>query len=328
MVSLPETITAGSLPSVLRALEEIRGAEGNIVQCDASRVRFVDQLGLCLLSFAMRECAQWKQELSLNGLPAQIQSYMARMNVYANAGVVQPGQFRRHNQAGNLQEVTSITDQSEIDVTTRNLAHAVVGTLPEFQPDSEPDAMTGRRAGDTAYECISYVISELLNNSVTHAKRGGNQRCRAWVAAQHYASRGKVGISVIDDGCGILRSLQDARPRLAKAGHSEAIEMALKPEVSCNRDLGLRGLDTANQGLGLTIIQGIVRRGGGRLFLGSGDALYISNANGAWFKKIPHWKGTLFYAEIPRATLESLTVTGQLGEYRSADDIDVDIDFV
>jgi hypothetical protein len=123
---------------------------------------------------------------------------------------------------------------------------------------------------------------------VTHAKRHGHLRADVWVAAQFYEKNNEVKLSVVDNGCGILRTLLN-HPELRDKTHMAAIRTALRPKVSCNRESPY-DLGHGNQGVGLTTTMKIANAAKGRLMIASGTAHvetsemrgYVIPSDGCW----------------------------------------------
>ena len=129
---------------------------------------------------------------------------------------------------------------------------------------------------DQYYRPLRYALSELIENALTHARRQGAFDSSVWVAAQYYKDAqtgGRVQVAVVDNGCGFLATLQH-HPELPEKTHGAAIRTALKPKVSCNRDIGPFG-ESVNEGVGLTTAVRISKATGGDVHIVSGDALFF-----------------------------------------------------
>ena len=78
-----------------------------------------------------------------------------------------------------------------------------------------------------------------------------------------------------------LTNVQASSLCLAWYGHGAAIQTALKPKVSCNRDMGPFG-ESVNEGVGLTTTVKISRATGGEVHIISGDALLVVGGVTTW----------------------------------------------
>ncbi len=153
---------------------------------------------------------------------------------------------------------------------------------------------------------IQYVLSELLNNALTHAQRHGfTGKARVWTAAQYYPSSDKVRLAVADTGCGLLATLK-GHPQLESDTHFAAISAALQPRVSCNRNLGVRE-DTVNEGVGLTTVHRIVDRSAGDMLVLTGNA-YQRQRRGGLLLCNAEWRGVAIAVEMRRESLRGLRI--------------------
>lgn len=261
------------------------------------------------------------------GLNPQVETYLQRMNVYSAAGIEQCERFRRHDQRQALCEVHRLTGHDDADACAEQLARAVVGQIPDIDGDLPPDEMTGAAPGDLAVNVISYVLSEVLLNSLTHGRRNGHAHASAYTAAQYFPTRGLASLAVVDDGCGLLSTLGQ-HPRLEERDHAGAIRAALLPRVSCNPDVALGLENTANQGLGLTIIRDLVEAGTGMFCLASGDRALLLRSRFTIMRQIPHWDGTLLMAEFPRRHIDQLRIDQVLARYVEQGGMDLDLNFL
>lgn len=174
-------------------------------------------------------------------------------------------------------ELMCVSHAHEVDQAAESLATAIAGTLTPHSPDAPIDMATGRNEFDNYRHPLSYVLRELLLNSLTHARKEGRQDAAVWVAAQYFKPKSQVQLAVVDNGCGVLSTLRNS-PELDVQSHIAAIRAAFQPFVSCNPDIGLPG-GTANQGVGLTTTARVASAARGGILLASGDAAAASVNN-------------------------------------------------
>ncbi|MBL3589161.1 MAG: sensor histidine kinase [gamma proteobacterium endosymbiont of Lamellibrachia anaximandri] len=177
----------------------------------------------------------------------------------------------------------------------------MVGRFPGIDPDEPPDEMSGYTVFDRLVEPIQYSLCELLENALTHARRGSHGSAFVWVAGQYYRSSKIVRLGVTDNGCGFLASLK-GHPELRRKRHLDAILTALKPRVSCNRDLGIHD-DSVNQGVGLTTVMRIAKHTGGRAVILSGNALHDTDGRSGSTPAGSIWQGVAVALEFRRDQL-------------------------
>jgi anti-sigma regulatory factor (Ser/Thr protein kinase)/ABC-type transporter Mla MlaB component len=279
-VVLPKTVGVGHLASLIRAVSQIAAGAGD-VELDCSQVNFVDPLGMTLLA-AMLEPLSAQRRVSMVWLKTDIAGYLERMDFFngiAVEGVNIPQNRSRHDQRSKLLEITRVVDHHKSEEIADQLANAVVtqilGRSPKPVNFNEPDIEY-----DQHYRPLRYALSELLENALTHARREGRFDSSVWVAAQYYQQDGgRIQVAVVDNGCGFLATLKN-HAELRTKSHAEAIRTALKPKVSCNRDMGPFG-QSVNEGVGLTTTARIAKKTGGSVHIVSGDAFFADEgANG------------------------------------------------
>lgn len=273
-VSLPKTVGTNHLASLIEALSQIGTGAGD-VELNCAEVNFVDPLGMTVLA-AVLEPLDKQRRVSMPWLKNSTAGYLERMDFFNGINVDDvniPQNRTRHDQRGNLLEITRVTDASKSEAVADQLATAIVGKIIGRGPKpfnfNAPDTEY-----DQYYRPLRYALSELLENALTHAKREGAFNASVWVAAQYYKDQGgRIQVAVVDNGCGFLATLQNHVELRAKT-HADAIRTALQPKVSCNRDMGLFG-QSVNEGVGLTTTVRIAKETGGVVHIVSGDALYI-----------------------------------------------------
>ncbi len=267
------------IATLISALSQVRSAQGN-VELDCSKVRFIDPFGMTALSAAITEVEAQKRRVALTWLDPNTVSYLERMNFFDDKdidAVDVPVNRQRNDLRSKLLEITHIVDTGTSEAVADQLAAAIVfmiiGRGEQLKNDQAIDSEY-----DQLYRPLRYALSELIENSLTHARREGARNASVWVAAQYYKDAqvgGRVEIAVVDNGCGFLATLKN-HAELPERTHGAAIKTALKPKVSCNRDIGPFG-GSVNQGVGLTTTVRISKETGGTVHIVSGDALFVEN---------------------------------------------------
>jgi len=272
-VALPKTVGVSHLASLIRAVSQIGTGPGD-VEIDCAQVNFVDPLGMTVLA-AVLEPLSGQRRVSMVWLRTEIAGYLERMDFFngiAVEGVNIPQNRSRHDQRSKLLEITRVVDHHKSEEIADQLANAVVGQIlgrsPKPMNFNEPDIEY-----DQHYRPLRYALSELLENALTHARREGRFDSSVWVAAQYYQQDGgRIQVAVVDNGCGFLATLKN-HAELHTKSHAEAIRTALRPKVSCNRDMWPLG-ESVNEGVGLTTTVRIAKETGGSVHIVSGDALF------------------------------------------------------
>lgn len=290
---------------------EISADTGDDIVCDASGLQFVDPVGLCLLAATCHQLANAGKKLRLENLSPAIVDYLARMDLFKACGIEYQENFTRYDRRTDLVEICVADKAAEGEQLAGKIVTALVGATPDYDPHAKPDEMTGYLPHDYLHLPLHYIFSELLENALTHAKRAGYKDARVWVAAQYYPGKDRIRLAVLDNGCGLLRSLE-RHPSLPEKSHAAAIQIAFEPRVTCNPDLEFRPNETANQGIGLTVVREIVGQGRGVLRLVSGDALLEQKGRlGSRAHPIGSWQGVVLALEFKRELLRQVNV-GQI----------------
>lgn len=281
---------------------------------DAGQLRFADPFGIALLGATFHMLRQRGRSVSVHGLSSEIAGYLQRMDVFAGVelvGCAPPA--RRNDRRDALVELTLLDGQRSAEDTAYRLAQAVVGRIPGVSSDEPPDEMSGYTAFDRLVEPIQYALNELLENAMTHARRQGFADACVWVASQYYARSGLIRLGVVDNGCGFLATLR-SHPELRRESHHDAILMALRPRISCNRDLRA-GMESVNQGVGLTTTCRIAEHAGGRLVIVSGDAIHDTSGRSGTLSGHAFWQGVAIALECRRDRLPEIRFRELLPPY-------------
>lgn len=207
--------------------------------------------------------------------------YIARMDFFTNdLRWEMPGEqfdFVRRESAGRFMPIHNLRALHETD-------RASVETVQCFK-------LADRRMANT----LQYALSELSDNALQHA----GCPTGAFVASQRYTKSGEVHFTIVDTGR-TIRGHLNLNPKYANIATDEAaIETALRPFVTGTRvpRPGEGHLEYDNQGLGLTVVDALAKRSGGRLYVWSGRALYRSYAG---VETMPvAWPGTVVFVTLP-----------------------------
>lgn len=290
-VRIPRFLGTQNAAALFLLCSRLRDADDDVT-LDAAALEFVDPLGLAVLGATLEGL---QVRLTLDGLQPDVASYLNRMDLFSRCtvGGLSPARaVSRLDQSNSLVELTCVDERREVDNAAHRLARAIVGRFPDADPDEPRDEMTCVNRFDRYIDPLQYALSELLENALSHARLHGRGQAKVWVAAQYYRQRGTVRLAVVDNGCGFLETLRTHR-ELASVSHQSAIIAALKPRVSCNREVGLRLLqgESVNQGVGLTTTFRIAEAAGGGLTIVSGDGCHDTQGCSAVLPQPAYWPG-------------------------------------
>ena len=174
------------------------------------------------------------------------------------------------------------------------------------------------------------MFNELLENSLTHGRKHGYDSSKVWVACQYYRDNDLIRIGIVDTGCGFLQSLQNhsQQPQTDK----DATRLALQPYISCNRDVGVSD-DSVNEGIGLTVVQRMVKDIGGTMVLLSGRSM-IRLKHVEQLSELPvtsAWQGVGIAIEVKRSEFNERLVRDVIGTLRNETSLpkdDIDLHFI
>lgn len=309
---LPETLSYQSLDNLLVTMRVTDMTMDAEIDLDCSKLGWVDPAGLCLFKHWVESLNHRNVRLVLLDLPLKMEAYMQRMDVFQSAPNLifedRTSGYGRNDHSNHLVEVRDVTDPRHADDTASRIACTIVAHLP-LSTAPDPEGMRASEA-ERADRTVSYVFSELLGNALSHGRRRGFDHAHAKVAAQYVPGKKRLQIAIFDDGCSLLGSLRGHSTLQGIETDANAIQAALRPRVSCNRDLDY-GLDSTNQGIGLTVSTRLALESGGQFTIYSGGAAYNETARGhTEMRETAGWQGTGVFLEFATERLASVDVTG------------------
>lgn len=307
MIFLPKYVSSNSAFNAMTFCQKILNTTEGSIDIDAQNLKFIDPFGIALLGACFYEIKARGQNIRVYRIINSLSSYLQRMDLFKEIELIecQPENGNRQNRGDALVELTMLSQHNEVGNASHRLAKAIIGSNGDIDPNEPEDEMSGFNAFDRLVEPLQYALNELLENSLTHARRNGNGDASVWIASQYYPSNGSIRLGVVDNGCGFLESLRNHQS-LQNKRHLNAILLALQPRISCNRDLGLRS-DTINQGVGLTTSCRIVEHAGGSLVLISGNSMHsTSGLSSESADESCYWKGVGIAIECERARLSDV----------------------
>jgi anti-anti-sigma regulatory factor len=301
-IILPSYMTARSASNAVAACNTILSRKG-VVFIDAGQLQFIDPFGIALLGATFHEIHERGEHIQVSGLSQNVAGYLNRMDMFNDVELINchAPNVNRHDRANDLVELTRLDNRRQVDEASHRLARALVGRMPGVNENEQPDEMTGYTYADRLAEPIQYALSELLENSMSHARKHGFQQANVWVACQYYPSNDWIRMGIVDNGCGFLATLRN-HPSLHHPRNLDALLIALQPRVSCNRDLRAN-MDSINQGVGLTTTSRIAASAGGGLTIVSGEAFHSTRGQSGEMADGVYWQGVAIAMECKRDRL-------------------------
>ncbi|MCP5535105.1 MAG: ATP-binding protein [Akkermansiaceae bacterium] len=232
----------------------LNAAEGrDEVRVDFQEVRFYHPASIVVLLARLRQWGKDGKQLygcHFNKCPAR--DYLKRMDFFDQLGLQLDEPFQRHNAAGRFVSIRKITSGHGIDRIAREVASCMA------------------RESTDVLECLSYAIGEIITNVAQHSQGEG------FLCAQRYPATGVVRVAVADNGIGLRRSF-DGTP-LEQELHSplDALQKAMEPKVSAALLRPPTGpyAQPVNRGVGLSMVDELVRQTYGRMQVITEDAVY------------------------------------------------------
>nr|WP_288356726.1 ATP-binding protein [uncultured Pseudomonas sp.] len=307
----PKALSVSDPRAVLTFCSGLLSAPEDAVT-DASDLTFIDPFGLAML----RATLESRELTNVRFMPENIRAYLARMEFFAGLEVegidTRPDREPQTNPEHCVELVRISAGNSE-EIASR-LIHVMTGIGPLDTIDASLDA--DRRP-------IEYALKELLENSLSHAKKDGNGSASVWVACQHFATNDHVRIAIVDNGCGFLATLHN-HAALQERSHLGAIKAALMERVSCNRGphVGYE-TDSQNQGVGLTTTARIAEATAGMFVVASGDAWVVTTSNVEEVMTGCSWKGVAIAFTCLRSELHRINISELLPKTEAVADADI-----
>ena len=272
MIRLPRLMLGANLPQLVSIAAELEDDEARIVDVDATELITAEPVALCLLAAALERLDRRGQRAIVRNVSPRVKDSLERMDVLApwlreaehgDRGPPQaPVQARRVSSGRNANAIANA------------LARGIASFVPEEDlaaiVEDDPDLRRYR----AVEQPIGYVMTELLDNALNHSRAGGFGHSAAWIAAQYYPAGDLMRVCVLDDGCGILRTLRD-HPKVVPKTDVVAVETAFEPFLSCKRDVRVFR-DSTHQGIGLTVCRDLCLLAGGSIQAVSGRA-WVTN---------------------------------------------------
>jgi anti-sigma regulatory factor (Ser/Thr protein kinase) len=126
------------------------------------------------------------------------------------------------------------------------------------------------RGNKILYECVNFCVIELLRNIVEHS--GSSY---IWYCAQYWKSDNSVEISIMDEGIGIQKSLEQ------EIGNDEKdiLRFSLIPGCSSKPTTHLIGDNADNSGFGLYMISELGKENGDFILTSNEESLLLTETN-------------------------------------------------
>ena len=285
-IRLPSRLQDRNLP---RFVEELgAGNAGDQVEVDFGALKFAEPG--CLVALLAK--TQWwlrKKQTPVvfsNAAACGAFTYLQRQDFFAHCGVELEEKFLRHDAAGRFLEIREIGEGASAAQIATGLATCIAPDLA--------DEWDAERTG--LFDYVEYALSEVALNVEQHSLS------RGFAMAQAYENSDEVHLGIADFGIGIKDSFcRYGSPHVtAEMSDLEAIRKAIAPKVSSKTHLATAWGESANAGVGLTLLTALASRVGGQITIISGTGAVLLGRE-VVLPEERAYAGTIFAMSFPRA---------------------------
>ena len=263
------------MPSALDFVAQIgRLPDSPQYEIDFSRVRLVEPFPMLLIASELRKLNQRKPEPEIECTGFKHMTYAAHMGFFQCFGLAygnEPGQAR-----GSL-DYLPITIFETKEVEREALIKGVeVGSYIEATSQRLSGVLSGGEEGPL-FDTLTYSIREIMRNAVEHSDAD-----RFGICAQHWPSKKRVEVAILDRGQG-LRETLSKNPHIDASDDKKAINFALMPAISGKAFKGSklqRRGNWTNSGFGLYMTNRICRNGGNFFIASGASAMLLTKSTG------------------------------------------------
>ena len=213
---------------------------------DFSNVSFITPAGLAAVSALMRlsqNALTDQKRWFMQSKNANVSAYLERMDFFKGFGLRGPS-IKRQPRQDVLLEMTHLTSVEQVEQVTEQVLRIIQAQVA---------------CGSGIISGIRTAASEVLDNVFRHSGETGGIIC-----AQTYPRVGRVEVSVVDTGRGILKSLMENPVYAGSTSHIDAINEAVKRNTTSKPG--------AHTGIGLWLARQYLRANSGQLWIHSGSA--------------------------------------------------------
>ncbi len=251
-IVLPKYVFESNLGELLARLGEAR--RHSEVCFDFERVVYYIPAAIVSVVSTVNELHGQRVECSfVNCENCEAFRYLQRIDLFTQVGLNLPEDFRRRSGSSDFIPVERIDPASKIAELSALLGECV-------------DPGNG-----AAKQMIEWASGECILNCRQHSRAIG------YVSAQYAAKRDFARIGVADCGRGILESFRSNGSRFYREGmnDTEAIALAIRPNVSSTADLPHMYGISPNRGVGLSMLRDLVRQTLGYMLVISGTGWWM-----------------------------------------------------
>lgn len=253
----------------------------DIYLLDFRGVGHAEPFGMLFLAALIRQFVRSRR--LLQGKNCQIRvanfadkQYVSWMGLFKSFGLDHGNGPGEASGSGTYIPLTRLTVSRIIGEARDEYVHH--GEVIEAEARRIAQILTRNDDGDLS-NTLTYALREIMRNVVEHGESS-----HIWYAAQYWPTKNKVEVSILDEGVGLLPSLQ-RNPRIAVDSNRKAIFMALQPGVSGVAKERRRRSDGdwVNSGYGLFMTSSLCQAGGNFTICSGTDALQLDAGRSKYF---------------------------------------------
>lgn len=237
-------------------------------------LRWIEALPLAILACFLKDHFHRSHRGGQITLPERY-GFLQRMDFLRTIGVRLRESFRRHEPSGRFVPVREISASRQVYEASAE----IVDTL----------RIDDREAANVLRHCIG----EIIDNVFVHA----NSPTNATICAQHFPNACLTQVGIVDSGVGFRASFS-ASPiyRSMRLTDRESITLGLAPYVTSKPyATGMYETGYGRLGVGLFIVENVLKEIGGRIQIATGTSLFHL---GKWHDVRP-WQGAIIGFEVP-----------------------------
>ncbi|MBF0185950.1 MAG: hypothetical protein HQM06_16395 [Magnetococcales bacterium] len=247
---------------------------------DFRNIGHVEPFGMLFLSALIRQFNRVRKQeqgrtFKINAINFEDKSYASWMGLFKSFGLDYGNEPGAASGSSTYIPLTRITVSRIMEKARDDFVHH--GEVIEEEARKIANLLTRSDKGPIT-DVLSYAIREIMRNVIEH----GQANC-IWYAAQYWPTKNKVEVAILDEGCGLLRSLNRNKNLLIDS-NEKAIFLAMQPGISgISKDKRLRSSgEWVNSGYGLFMTSSICKIGGDFLLCSDSNAIQMSS-NGVDF---------------------------------------------
>jgi hypothetical protein len=278
IITIPSRLTPVELLPFSTQLRATAVEESYLL--DFRGVGHVEPFGMLFLAALIRQFVRSRRQLQGKNCQIRVanfadKQYASWMGLFKSFGLDHGNDPGEASGSGTYIPLTRLTVSRIIGEARDEYVHH--GEVIEAEARRIAQILTRTESSDLT-KTLTYAVREIMRNVVEHGDTS-----HIWYAAQYWPTKNRVEVSILDEGVGLLPSLQ-RNPRITVDSNQKAIFMALQPGISGVAKERRRRSDGdwVNSGYGLFMTSSLCQLGGDFTICSDTDALRL-DAGGSRF---------------------------------------------